>query len=207
MSFERAALDRLYTYRYIPPMDTREALLDGALEEFVARGYEGTGVQLLCERGDVTKPTLYYYFSNKVGVLEALLERELADVLSRFLEDSSDTADVTSSLFALSKHFLGSLGRRSLAGQLFLQLSCQPIHSEAFAAFSPYRDKMHAALVSFFKAAEAQHGNFRGRSQEYAILFGGFLNSLLRMVIERGTQNSDEELRTLLHRFEHGIYS
>lgn len=41
---------------------------------FAARGYRGTGVQDIVEEAGVTKPTLYYYYENKAGLYEALLD-------------------------------------------------------------------------------------------------------------------------------------
>ena len=55
-------------------MDNREMILETALDLFYARGYDAVGVQEIVERSGVTKPTLYYYFKSKYGLLEQLLE-------------------------------------------------------------------------------------------------------------------------------------
>lgn len=200
-------IDRSYTVRYNTFMSNRERLLDEALEAFVARGYEGTGVQLLCERGEVTKPTLYYYFSNKAGVLESLLEREFGDLITRFRQSCAYTSDLTGTLYGVSRYFLESLSRRPRTGHLFLQLSFQAPESEAHSAFEKYRQHIHESLVMLFSRAEKDHGNFRGRSDQYAYLFAGFLQSTLGMVLAQGSMISESILKDLLHRFEHGIYS
>ena len=57
--------------------DTRAELLDRALELFAAYGYDGVGVQQICDAAGVTKPTLYHYFGSKRGVLEKLMEERL----------------------------------------------------------------------------------------------------------------------------------
>ena len=54
--------------------DKRGELLERAMELFAARGYDAVGVQEIAEAAGVTKPTLYYYFGNKEGLLRALLE-------------------------------------------------------------------------------------------------------------------------------------
>ena len=51
----------------------RAELIDRALELFAAYGYDGVGVQNVCEAAGVTKPTLYHYFQSKRGLLEALM--------------------------------------------------------------------------------------------------------------------------------------
>ena len=54
-------------------MDNRETILETALDLFYTRGYDAVGVQEIAERSGVTKPTLYYYFKSKYGLLEQLL--------------------------------------------------------------------------------------------------------------------------------------
>ena len=69
-------------------MDNKEKILQCALELFYARGYDAVGVQEIAETAGVTKPTLYYYFGSKKGLLETLLETEYA-VLRQALESAS----------------------------------------------------------------------------------------------------------------------
>ena len=68
-------------------MDNKEKILQCALELFYARGYDAVGVQEIAETAGVTKPTLYYYFGSKKGLLETLLETEYA-VLRQALESA-----------------------------------------------------------------------------------------------------------------------
>jgi len=53
---------------------TRQQVLQAALKKFADCGYEGTSVQDIVEAAKVTKPTLYYYFDNKVELYQALVD-------------------------------------------------------------------------------------------------------------------------------------
>ena len=68
-------------------MDNRQLIMEKALELFCARGYDAVGVQEIAEQSGITKPTLYYYFGSKKGLLETLLETEYA-VLRQALESA-----------------------------------------------------------------------------------------------------------------------
>jgi AcrR family transcriptional regulator len=57
----------------------REQILEVACRLFSARGYAATSVQDVVEQADCTKPTLYYYFTNK----EALYRECVAHALTR----------------------------------------------------------------------------------------------------------------------------
>lgn len=54
-------------------MAVRERLLREALTLFNAKGYAATSVREIVAAAGVSKPTLYYYFSNKEGIYLALM--------------------------------------------------------------------------------------------------------------------------------------
>jgi AcrR family transcriptional regulator len=54
--------------------DTRERILETALDLFIEQGYEKTSLREIAERIGVTKPALYYHFSSKEKILETLVE-------------------------------------------------------------------------------------------------------------------------------------
>jgi len=63
------------------PSDPRQRLLDAGLKQFANRGYAGTSVQDITEEAKVTKPTLYYYFENKEGLFQALVDQAMDERL------------------------------------------------------------------------------------------------------------------------------
>jgi AcrR family transcriptional regulator len=54
--------------------NSAERILSTALDLFAVRGYDATSVREICEAAGITKPTLYYFFGSKDGVLQALLK-------------------------------------------------------------------------------------------------------------------------------------
>ena len=61
--------------------DPRQRLLDAGLKLFANRGYAGTAVHDITEEAKVTKPTLYYYFENKEGLFQALVDQAMDERL------------------------------------------------------------------------------------------------------------------------------
>jgi AcrR family transcriptional regulator len=57
-----------------PDHTTRQKILDAALKQFAHRGYSGASVQDIVDSAKVTKPTLYYYFTNKAVLYQALVD-------------------------------------------------------------------------------------------------------------------------------------
>ena len=52
--------------------DTRERILDAALDLFIEQGFDGTSLREIAEQLGVTKAALYYHFESKDDILMAL---------------------------------------------------------------------------------------------------------------------------------------
>ena len=60
--------------------ETRERILDAALECFAARGYEGTSMRQLAESCGLTDAALYYHFESKAALMRALLSERWGSI-------------------------------------------------------------------------------------------------------------------------------
>jgi len=67
--------------------DTRQRILDVAIDLFIEQGCAGTSVRDISERLGMTKGSLYYHFAAKEDVLNALVT-PLLDELDRFVVDA-----------------------------------------------------------------------------------------------------------------------
>ena len=54
---------------------TRQHLLQAALKSFADRGYAATSVRHIVAVARVSKPALYYYFKDKAGLFQALVDQ------------------------------------------------------------------------------------------------------------------------------------
>jgi len=57
------------------PQDTREKLIEAAMELFVFQGYGNTGLAQIARKAGVLPGSLYYFFPTKEDLLHATLER------------------------------------------------------------------------------------------------------------------------------------
>lgn len=78
-------------WRTFAPLDLHP-ILTAALEEFREHGYHGTSVRDVARRAGVSLPTIYYHYDNKQGLLVALLEGAMSEVLrrARLADDSAE---------------------------------------------------------------------------------------------------------------------
>lgn len=91
-------------------MDNRETILETALDLFYTRGYDAVGVQEIAERSGVTKPTLYYYFKSKYGLLEQLLTSRSEAFAAELREACAYRGDLKNTLCAAARTAGGLCG-------------------------------------------------------------------------------------------------
>ena len=75
--------------------NTRQEILDAALELFSVQGYEATSISQLAEAVGIRKASLYSHFENKQAILDALLQTRWRDTVStQFLRRHTGTIPI-----------------------------------------------------------------------------------------------------------------
>lgn len=92
------------------PSDTRDRLVDAAMELFVFQGYVHTGLSQIARKAGVLPGSLYYFFPTKEDLLHATLERRkellYPEVLKAIWEQQQDPIE---RVFALLKGYRAML--------------------------------------------------------------------------------------------------
>ena len=181
-----------------------------ALELFYAKGYDAVGVQEIAQKAGITKPTLYYYFGSKYGLLETLLTKHFT-VLNEELERASFyEGDVGATLYNIASAFLDYAMRNYKVYALLMAMFYSAKENEAYRAVKPLVKKFYSQIVHFFDAAEHELGNMNGRQEQFAIGFIGLINHYILLACDREgrpQQISEEKKRALVKQFMYGIYS
>ncbi len=192
--------------------DNREKILNCAIHLFYQKGYDAVGVQELATAAGITKPTLYYYFKSKLGLLEALLKERCGPICRRLEEvAASYQGEPKDTLYELACTFVDSAKEDRELYFLLLSLNYSARDNEAFRAVSPYMKRMFQATTDMFIRAGDKLGNMNGRQEQFAIGFQGIISHYILVMDERGL--SPEEISDphaiweLVRQFMYGIYS
>ena len=62
------------------PLESRERILDAALEEFGEKGYEAASTNCVCRQADISKGLLFHYYKTKQQLFAEVLERCIHDL-------------------------------------------------------------------------------------------------------------------------------
>ena len=193
-------------------IDNRELLLDAALDLFYAKGYDAVGVQEIVDRAGVTKPTLYYYFGSKIGLLRNLLERGYNILEKGVLEASRMNANLPEVLYKVAREFFDYAASHEKFYLFMLALFYSGRENEAYTTVSPFIENYYNIIVGIFENAASQLGNMRGRQKLFAVGFTGVLNHHIMTVSYGLSENekfeiSNETTYEIVHQFLYGIYS
>lgn len=192
-------------------MDNREMILETALDLFYARGYDAVGVREIAERSGVTKPTLYYYFKSKYGLLEQLLEGRGEAFMERLHRACSYEGDLRNTLCAAAGELVSFAEQEPKFYALFLALCNSARENEAYQAVRPLVLRLQQEVEQIFVSAAGLLGNMRGRQRQFSLGFIGLILFDIKMRLEISDDLSltvsREEINSLVHQFMHGIYS
>ncbi len=188
-------------------MDNRSRILDCALELFAARGYDAVGVQEIAEAAEISKPTLYHYFSSKRGLLDALLESQFAGLLDGLYAAAQYQHDLKRVLEAVAGYYFSYAQQHPAFFRMQLALYFSPPDSEPHHAVTGYNMAQHDMLERLFLESSHDHGNMRGRQRRYAASFLGAVNTYAILQLNNLVVVDEELLRQVVHQFMHGILS
>src|SRR5262245_19938430 len=66
--------------------ESRERILEAAAEVASDRGYEGTSISLVSERSGLPASSIYWHFTDKDGLIAAVIERSFGEWLGGMSE-------------------------------------------------------------------------------------------------------------------------
>ncbi len=188
-------------------MDNKTLLLDVALQTFSARGYDAVGIQEIVDQAQVTKPTLYHYFGSKTGLLDAVLARDFADLLTQVEEACDYNHDLVLNLTQLARVYFRFASNHEAFYRMQLSMQFAAPDSEPQAAVSAFNLKQHQLLEQLFLQATVDHGNMRGRHSIYAASYLGMLNTYISLAMNGSIHLGEDVIYRAVHQFMHGIFS
>jgi AcrR family transcriptional regulator len=186
-------------------MDNRTLLLDWAVRLFAGRGYDAVGIQEICLAARVTKPTLYYYFTSKRGLLQAVLERDYPALLEDLRQAASYQGDLGLNLEQAAQAWFGCARQQPLFYRLLLALYFAPPESEPGQAAAPYRQEQHEILETLFIQAARQHPGLRGRQRTLAASFNSLVQTWAGFYFSDASPLNDAAVRQVCQQFLHGV--
>jgi TetR/AcrR family transcriptional regulator len=193
---------------------TRSIILDAALQLFSRKGFDAVGVQEIANSAGITKPSLYYYFKSKQGLLEAIVTEHGAEMLAVTRKAAGYYHNLVMNLTALLYDTLNFAHQNAAFYRLSHNLFSSAVETTGYITGSSLRREIVSIIENLFVEASQDHGNMKGRENVYAETFLGILETWAILSIngeKRGGKAGemiDEQLQyRIIHNYMHGIFS
>jgi TetR/AcrR family transcriptional regulator len=188
-------------------MDNRENILTCALNLFSSRGYDGVSVQEIVESAGITKPTLYYYFGSKEGLLESIIEANFNRLYDITREAALYNGDLPLTLYRVVKaHFIFAK-EHSIFYRMQLSMWFAPPESDSWKIIARFNKRHFNIIEEMFIAASQNHGNMKGRHKALGATFLGMINTYIGLALNGYTELNDELIYRAVQQFMYGIFS
>jgi AcrR family transcriptional regulator len=190
--------------------DLRQELLDAARQLFTTRGFDNVGIRELARAAGVSPAMIAYYFGDKQGLYDALIQDAIGHVLARLQGMAAQEGRTEDPVDAFLSAYLATLIAEPWIPQLLVR--------EVLAHDSPLRrrfregfaERAREALVSLL-LAEREQGRLRpDLDVELAVLsligmsvFPFLVHPVLGDVFGYGL---DGEFRERLHQHTHRLF-
>ncbi|MDD2958847.1 MAG: TetR/AcrR family transcriptional regulator [Lachnospiraceae bacterium] len=191
-------------------MDNKERIMECAEELFYSKGYDATGIQEIVDKAGITKPTLYYYFGSKLGLLQTLLQTKFEQLLPVMRQEAGRQEDIKTKLYHLAGVCCHFFTEERKFYMLMMALFYSARENEAYLTVKPYLTEFYRVVVEVFEKASDQLGNMHGRQKQFALNFIGVLNQYMMVSEEQepqGREAQKEQVISLVNQFLHGIFS
>lgn len=190
-------------------MDNKEKILQCALQLFYAKGYDAVSVQEIVETAGITKPTLYYYFGSKLGLLKTLLRTYSEPMKEKIVSAAKYEGDIQNTLLCLAEVYIDIMIHSRKEYMFLMALFYSAKENEAYVAVRPMIVGFYNIIVNVFEQASHELGNMNGRQRQFAIGFIGIINHYILFVCEQQEAVSADRVavRELVRQFMYGIHS
>lgn len=193
-------------------MDNRMLLMECAKELFYAKGYDAVSVQEIVERAGLTKPTLYYYFGSKLGLLGKLVETKFERYLLQVQETVETGGGIRATLYRLGRISCDFYEEDRKFYMLMMALLYSARENEAYQKVRPCFTRLYNSVVQAFERESGTLGNMRGRQRQFAIGFLGTVHQYLLLQLETAPDGEagrigEEQVISLVNQFMYGIFT
>lgn len=183
---------------------TKNKIIQVSLKLFSEKGYDAVGVQEIVNKSGITKPTLYYYFGSKLGLLEEIVNNFGGELYKRISESAKYNNDLIKNL---SDILYSVVNFAKTEPEYFIfhnALQFYPRDNEAFTVHFKIQDKINKSFEELFLKGTALLGNMKG----YELLFAKNFQSLVMATAYTsviGSEVNDDTIYRVVRAFLYGV--
>lgn len=183
----------------------KDEILNIACSLFSEKGYDAVGVQEICEKAGITKPTLYYYFGSKKGLLQAMVGARgtvLLDSLKKAAEYKHEFFESVQEILTAEINFAKE---NQEYFRLHVNLMNAPANSESAECYASLKEELNKLILEFITLNSEEFGNMRTKEQLYSTLLHNNLMTVALNVLSGIITDDEDTIYKITHSFIYGF--
>ena len=195
-------------------MDNKTKILKNAVKLFSEKGYDAVGIQELVNTNQITKPTLYYYFGSKEGLLKEIYKNYFnifnnnLKINTEYLPNpDSYFEDVFPVLVKVVKYYFDFSQQNKDFYRMLLSLQYMAPNSLACKLSKEFTCVQYDLIEDMFKSISSIHWNMKTHEKQYAWTFIGMINTYISLNYNQNLKLSSSIIESAVKQFMHGIFS
>lgn len=186
-------------------LETKDFILNTAITLFAKKGFDGVGVQEICTESKITKPTLYYYFGSKNGLLSAIIEEKGFEFFKILQRSAEYKHDFIGSLTEIVENTIQFAIENPDFYRFQCSLNAACFESEAGKIYEPFFCKIQTIFSDFFKNSSNEIGNMKGKELLFSKIFFQTSQAVALEVIQNRLEKTDNMIFSVIHSFVYGV--
>lgn len=185
--------------------DNKDLILNNSITLFSKKGFDGVGVQEICEVSQITKPTLYYFYKSKQGLLQAIADIKGNELLEKIKAAAVYEHDFIKGLTQILTAEIDYAEANRDFFKLHFSLLNSPKDSDAFQIYESLKKKFDKVFEEFFINSANEFGNMRGKEKLYSVLFHNNVTSVAMLCANKALKKNDQNVYQIVHSFVYGV--
>lgn len=185
--------------------DSKDRIIKASLELFSKKGFDGTSMQEIADKAEISKPVIYYFFKSKDGLNESIwltisseFFRQLEKLSVYEPHPTEYEKDMFPQLCAIADLYVTFAQTQPLFFRYAGAAQLMPSSANGSIAAGNYFKFQYEKLNNFFVSAAEKHGSLKGKESRLAKTF---------LVFVYGMMTDKIDTKDFVKQFLYGIYA
>ena len=183
---------------------TKNKIIQVSLKLFSEKGYDAIGVQEIVTKCGITKPTLYYYFGSKLGLLQEIVNSFGGELYKRISSKAKYDYDFIKNLTDILYTVVEFAKEVPDFFKFHNALLFYPSDNEAYKVHYEIQKKINKCFEDLFINGTAQLGNMKGYELLFAYNFQIIVMGTACSVLN-GEEVNDDTIYRVVRAFLYGV--
>ena len=142
--------------------EKRQLIIDVALKLFANHGYSSTSISQIAENANISKGLLYNYFKSKEELLNAIISKTIAEMMS-MIDPNNDNIISDEEALDFFDLFFSSMRNNTVEMKNYFQLTFQPeVLNLLTEGYTTKRDSRYAEMfINFFEKRSPKNARLK----------------------------------------------